>query len=318
MYPVAHIVVASGAAWGAERLVRRLFRSQSGTATDYPVVETGSLFDYRLVALGALLPDAIDKPLAWFVLRGHVEDDHLVAHTHTFALALAIPGLYLAWRGQSALISVASGVIAHRLCDPMWPETDHLLWPLNGWTFQHSTTPYFSIYMLLEIAAATVLFLVLRRIWLRDRILCAAVRGRGLGGLSCTQSRTSLSRVEPHGRRSESCGDSSGGAPAPAPRANKPRSNRPSLFDYRLVALGALLPDIIDKPLAWFILGDRVEDNHLFAHTMLFGLVLGLPGLYLAWRGNPLLISLACGVIMHLFCDPVLREPRTLAWPLYG
>jgi hypothetical protein len=94
--------------------------------------------------------------------------------------------------------------------------------------------------------------------------------------------------------------------------------NRPSLFDYRFVALGALLPDLIDKPLAWFILGDRVEDNHLFAHTMLFGLVLGLPGLYLARRGNPALISLACGVMVHLFCDPVLREPRTLAWPLYG
>ena len=91
-----------------------------------------------------------------------------------------------------------------------------------------------------------------------------------------------------------------------------------ALFDYRLVAVGALLPDLIDKPLAWFILGDRVEDNHLFAHTMLFGLLLGLPGLYLASRGNPVLISLACGVIVHLSCDPVLREPRTLAWPLYG
>jgi hypothetical protein len=78
------------------------------------------------------------------------------------------------------------------------------------------------------------------------------------------------------------------------------------------------LPDLIDKPLAWFILGDRVEDNHLFAHTMAFGLLLGLPGLYLASRGNPALISLACGVIAHVFCDPVLREPRTLAWPLYG
>ncbi|HEV8573439.1 MAG TPA: metal-dependent hydrolase [Dehalococcoidia bacterium] len=95
-------------------------------------------------------------------------------------------------------------------------------------------------------------------------------------------------------------------------------ANRPSLFDYRFVALGALLPDLIDKPLAWFILGDRVEDNHLLAHTMLFGLILALPGLYLTSRGNPWLISLACGVIVHLFCDPVLREPRTLAWPLYG
>ena len=106
-------------------------------------------------------------------------------------------------------------------------------------------------------------------------------------------------------------------------RGSRPENEQPapqlsSLFDYRFVALGALLPDIIDKPLAWFILGDRVEDNHLFAHTMLFGLILALPGLYPASRGNPWLISLACGVIVHLFCDPVLREPRTLAWPLYG
>jgi LexA-binding, inner membrane-associated putative hydrolase len=96
------------------------------------------------------------------------------------------------------------------------------------------------------------------------------------------------------------------------------RSSKGSLFDYRFVALGALLPDIIDKPLAWFILGDRVEDNHLFAHTMLFGMLLAIPGLYLAARGNPVLISLACGIFTHLFCDPVLREPRTLLWPLYG
>jgi LexA-binding, inner membrane-associated putative hydrolase len=108
--------------------------------------------------------------------------------------------------------------------------------------------------------------------------------------------------------------------PPPVPRetgkAAQPSDG--SLFDYRFVALGALLPDIIDKPLAWFILGDRVEDNHLFAHTMLFGMLLAVPGLYLASRGNPILISLACGVFTHLFCDPVLREPRTLLWPLYG
>ena len=102
---------------------------------------------------------------------------------------------------------------------------------------------------------------------------------------------------------------------APKQRAG---ANRRSLFDYRLVALGALLPDIIDKPLAWFVLGDRVEDNHLFAHTLLFGLIFALPGLYLARRGNPWLVSLACGVIVHVLCDPVLREPRTLLWPLYG
>ena len=47
-------------------------------------------------------------------------------------------------------------------------------------------------------------------------------------------------------------------------------------------------------------------------------MLLALPGLYLASRGNSALISVACGVLTRLFCDPVLREPRTLLWPLYG
>jgi hypothetical protein len=96
------------------------------------------------------------------------------------------------------------------------------------------------------------------------------------------------------------------------------REDRLTLFDYRFVALGALLPDIIDKPLAWFILGDRVEDNHLVAHTLLFALILGIPGIFLARRRNPVPISLALGVFTHLLCDPVLREPRTMFWPLGG
>jgi hypothetical protein len=166
MYPVAHIVVASGAAWTAERVASRIL----GKANSFADIERPSLFDYRLVAAGSWLPDAIDKPLAWFILRGRVEDDHLLGHTLLFGLLLALPGLILAWRGQAALISIASGVLIHRLCDPTWPEIDTLIWPLNGWTFEHSTTPYFGIYMLLEILAAIVIYFVIRRIWRRDRI----------------------------------------------------------------------------------------------------------------------------------------------------
>jgi hypothetical protein len=178
MYPIAHVVAASGAAWSAERLAHRLVRSRSTTSGDRAAGDSGLLFDYRLVAAGAWLPDAMDKPLAWFILRGRVEDDHLFGHTLLFGLVLAVPGLCLAWRGQAALISVAGGVIAHRLCDPIWPEIDTLVWPLNGLTFEHSTTPYFGIYMLLEILALAVLFLYTRLIWDRGRMWLLLGAGR--------------------------------------------------------------------------------------------------------------------------------------------
>jgi len=171
MYPMAHIAVAGGAAWGAERVVRRLAHPRRrGAPSERAEATAGASFDYRLVALGALLPDMIDKPLAWWFLADRLEDDHLVAHTLLFAYALAIPALYLAWRGERRLISVSAGMIVHRLCDPMWRETDTLLWPFNGWTFHHSTGPDFAIYLVLELAAGAALLVVLRRLWLRDRV----------------------------------------------------------------------------------------------------------------------------------------------------
>ncbi|HEV8573440.1 MAG TPA: metal-dependent hydrolase [Dehalococcoidia bacterium] len=149
--------------------MRRLFRSRFA-AEGAPAAGAGSVFDYRLVAIGSWVPDAIDKPLAWFIIADRVEDDHLLAHTLVLGLVLAMPALYLAWQGKSGLISLTAGVMVHRLCDPMWPEPETVLWPFYGWTFHHSTTPYFPIYLLLEVVAGTALFLVLRRLWLSGRM----------------------------------------------------------------------------------------------------------------------------------------------------
>jgi membrane-bound metal-dependent hydrolase YbcI (DUF457 family) len=89
------------------------------------------------------------------------------------------------------------------------------------------------------------------------------------------------------------------------------------MFDYRLVALGALLPDIIDKPLGWWILNDPAYE-HSFAHSLLFVAILTLPGLLLARRGDRRLLSIAFGDTMHLLSDPVMRAPGILFWPLLG
>jgi len=180
MYPVAHVVVSSGAAWSAERVVRRLLRSRHENAKAESVVaETGSLFDYRLVALGALLPDLIDKPLAWFILNDRVEDNHLFAHTMLFGLSLGLPGLYLARRGNPLLISLACGVIVHLFCDPVLREPRTLAWPLYGWTF-HSTYGKgngLPVNLTLDLVLGSIGLVVLWRQWWAGRMWDLALWG---------------------------------------------------------------------------------------------------------------------------------------------
>ena len=98
------------------------------------------------------------------------------------------------------------------------------------------------------------------------------------------------------------------------------RSSIADAVDYRLVALGALLPDLIDKPLNWFIIGDALNNNgHLFGHTLLFALTILLPGLYLlVSRNDPRLLPVGVAVLSHFAGDPVTHAPGILLWPLLG
>ena len=45
-------------------------------------------------------------------------------------------------------------------------------------------------------------------------------------------------------------------------------------IDYRLVAAGAILPDLIDKPLGIYLLRRQLGSGRIYGHTLLFGLVL--------------------------------------------
>lgn len=89
-------------------------------------------------------------------------------------------------------------------------------------------------------------------------------------------------------------------------------------IDYRLVAFGALLPDIIDKPLGWVLFRDDYN-GHTFGHTLLFALAIILPGLYLmSRRRDPRLLTVGVAVLTHLLADPVAHAPNNLFWPLLG
>ncbi len=93
-----------------------------------------------------------------------------------------------------------------------------------------------------------------------------------------------------------------------------------SAIDYRLVSVGSLLPDLVDRALRRSRLGRSFKHaDHLLGHTFLLNLAVLLPGLHLASRCNdPRLLSVGLASVSHLLVDPVIRAPKTLFWPLLG
>jgi len=99
-----------------------------------------------------------------------------------------------------------------------------------------------------------------------------------------------------------------------------PRLNESKHFiDYRLLFVGSMLPDLIDKPLGIYFLADELGNGRIYAHTLLFALILLGSGIavYLV-RQNAGGLVLAGGVFAHLLLDSIWRTPGTLLWPLYG
>ena len=82
-------------------------------------------FDYRMVVVGALLPDLIDAPLG----------GARVAHTLLGAVAV-LAVVMLATRGRRhvrrSLLAVPIGMFAHLVADGMWTRTETFWWPFFG------------------------------------------------------------------------------------------------------------------------------------------------------------------------------------------
>ena len=87
-----------------------------------------------------------------------------------------------------------------------------------------------------------------------------------------------------------------------------------SRLDLLFLALGSILPDIIDKPLGLLLFGSP-NMGRTFAHTLLFLLILAAISLRLR---DIRLASLAWGVLVHLILDSMWNSPVILLWPLLG
>lgn len=91
------------------------------------------------------------------------------------------------------------------------------------------------------------------------------------------------------------------------------------IIDPMFLAIGALLPDLIDKPLGRVIFASTISNGRIIGHTLFFSLILFIIGLYLYDKREKItVLSLATGSFFHLIEDEMWKSPRTLFWPAIG
>ncbi|WP_292466014.1 metal-dependent hydrolase [Methanolobus sp.] len=90
-------------------------------------------------------------------------------------------------------------------------------------------------------------------------------------------------------------------------------------INYWYVAVGSMLPDLIDKPVGILLFADIFSSGRIFAHSLLFVGVLGVAGYYLYTRKKDArVLMLAGGSLIHQLLDGMWNTPVTFLWPLLG
>jgi len=90
-------------------------------------------------------------------------------------------------------------------------------------------------------------------------------------------------------------------------------------IDLRILLVGSLLPDLIDKPVGLLLFPGVFGTGRLFCHSLIFPAALAIAGAWLyRVRRSPHLLVLAYGASMHLILDAMWRTPSVLFWPFAG
>ena len=97
----------------------------------------GNRIDIRLLLIGSLLPDIIDKPVGQLLFRDTISSGRIVCHTLLFLIFVTTAGLWL-YRsyGKTWLLVLSFGSFTHLVFDQMWLFRQTLLWPLYGFAFE--------------------------------------------------------------------------------------------------------------------------------------------------------------------------------------
>ena len=125
-------------------------------------------FDYRMVVVGALLPDLLDAPFGGARL----------AHTLLAAVAV-LTIVMLATRGhrhlRRSLLAVPIGMFAHLVADGMWARTEAFWWPFFGPNLE-GRLPGLDHGVAVLVIEELVGFLVVAWCWQRFRLSDPTVR----------------------------------------------------------------------------------------------------------------------------------------------
>jgi len=92
-------------------------------------------------------------------------------------------------------------------------------------------------------------------------------------------------------------------------------------MDLRWLMLGALLPDLIDKPIGSLLFVDTFDSHRLWGHTMLFPVVMLAVAMLAFRRGSAArknALAVVLGVFIHLLLDGAWLRPEGFLWPLFG
>lgn len=92
-------------------------------------------------------------------------------------------------------------------------------------------------------------------------------------------------------------------------------------IDFRIFAVSAMFPDIVDKIVGMLILGEEVSNGRIFTHSLVILTLLSVSAfnyskIKLAGLFIPLLYLFPA--YLHLLLDRLWEEPNTLLWPLLG
>jgi hypothetical protein len=84
-------------------------------------------------------------------------------------------------------------------------------------------------------------------------------------------------------------------------------------------AIGSILPDLIDKPLGYIVFEATLDYGRIYAHTVLFFLVVLVIGLLVWYRYRSFVgVALALGVLSHDLLDAMWAEPANWYYPFLG
>lgn len=100
--------------------------------------------DYRLILIGSLIPDLIDKPLV-FLADPEFVNMSLRSFGHSligaFSMLLIVWFITRRWQ-RLPVLSFGFALVAHLVFDRMWEMAEVLLWPVLGYVLPEQNIPF--------------------------------------------------------------------------------------------------------------------------------------------------------------------------------